>query len=248
MQISAYTDTGRVRSTNQDYIYASQQKTGPLPNLLLLADGMGGANAGDYASRFLVEKLVAYMNRQPDGEPEISILNKGISEVNRRLYKESLKDPALRGMGTTMVAATVSDGVLYVANVGDSRLYLVRGGLIQVTKDHSYVEEMVSLGLLNRGSKDYQMKKNYITRAIGTEPEVEPDFFEVALHEGDMILLCSDGLSNMVSDKEIYSIVSAKGTLSEKAWRLLQKANDNGGKDNISVILANLAESEVTPC
>ena len=147
-----------------------------------------------------------------------------------------------------MVAATVSDGVLYVANVGDSRLYLVRGGLIQVTKDHSYVEEMVSLGLLNRGSKDYQMKKNYITRAIGTEPEVEPDFFEVALHEGDMILLCSDGLSNMVSDKEIYSIVSAKGTLSEKAWRLLQKANDNGGKDNISVILANLAESEVTPC
>ena len=107
---------------------------------------------------------------------------------------------------------------------------------------------MVSLGLLNRGSKDYQMKKNYITRAIGTEPEVEPDFFEVALHEGDMILLCSDGLSNMVSDKEIYSSVSAKGTLSEKAWRLLQKANDNGGKDNISVILANLAESEVTPC
>ena len=122
MQISAYTDTGRVRSTNQDYIYASQQKTGPLPNLLLLADGMGGANAGDYASRFLVEKLVAYINRQPDGESEILVLNKGISEVNKRLYKESLKDPSFEGMGTTMVAATVSDGTLYVANIGDSRL------------------------------------------------------------------------------------------------------------------------------
>ncbi len=248
MQISAYTDTGRVRSTNQDYIYASQHKNGPLSNLLLLADGMGGANAGDYASRFLVEKLVAYINRQPDGEPEISVLNKGISEVNRKLYKESLKDSALQGMGTTMVAATVSDGVLYVANVGDSRLYLIRGGLIQVTKDHSYVEEMVSLGLLKRESRDYQKKKNYITRAIGAEPEVEADFFEVSLHQGDKILLCSDGLSNMVSDKEIYSIVSGKGSLSERAWRLIQAANDHGGKDNISVILAELSEWEVTPC
>lgn len=248
MQISAYTDTGRVRSTNQDYIYASQQKTGPLPNLLLLADGMGGANAGDFASRFLVEKLVAYINRQPDGESEILVLNKGISEVNKRLYKESLKDPSFEGMGTTMVAATVSDGTLYVANIGDSRLYLIRGGLIQVTKDHSYVEEMVSLGLLNRGSKDYQRKKNYITRAIGTEPEVEPDFFEVSLHKGDKILLCSDGLSNMVSDKEIYSIVSGEGSLSEKAWNLLCRANENGGKDNISVILADPAESEVRTC
>ncbi|MCI8830535.1 MAG: Stp1/IreP family PP2C-type Ser/Thr phosphatase [Lachnospiraceae bacterium] len=248
MQISAYTDTGKVRSTNQDYIYASSQKTGPLKNLLLLADGMGGANAGDYASRFLVEKLVTYINRQPEGESEISIFNKGITEVNRRLYNESLCNESLKGMGTTMVAATVSKNILYVANVGDSRLYLIRGGLIQVTRDHSYVEEMVSLGLLNRESQDYRDKKNYITRAIGADGQVEIDFFEVSLHSGDQILLCSDGLSNMVSDKEIYSIVSGKGSLSEKAWQLLQTANDKGGKDNISVILAEPLESEGMSC
>ena len=249
MQISAYTDTGRVRSTNQDYIYASQQKTGPLPNLLLLADGMGGANAGDYASRFLVEKLVAYMNRQPDGEPEISILNKGISEVNRRLYNESLKDPALRGMGTTMVAATVSDGVLYVANVGDSRLYLIHDGSIrQITRDHSYVEEMVAMGMMQRGSADYNRKKNIITRAAGIRPDIVPDFFEEELERGDYILLCSDGLSNMVDNDTLCSIILSEGSLKEKAQRLIAEANERGGTDNIAVVLVKPEEGGMGSC
>ena len=247
MRTFSITDVGMVRQVNQDYVYVTDRPLGILQNLFVVADGMGGHQAGDYASKYTVEVL----NRElalSEGEDIERCLVGAIKTANREIIKEASRDEHLKGMGTTVVAATISNQMMYFANVGDSRLYLVRGGLIQVTKDHSYVEEMVSLGLLNRGSKDYQMKKNYITRAIGTEPEVEPDFFEVALHEGDMILLCSDGLSNMVSDKEIYSIVSAKGTLSEKAWRLLQKANDNGGKDNISVILANLAESEVTPC
>ena len=247
MKTFSITDVGMVRQVNQDYVFTTGKPLGILQNLFVVADGMGGHQAGDYASKCTVEVMIKEIAKS-EGEDIERVLVKAIKAANREIIKEASSDEHLKGMGTTVVAATVKEQMLYFANVGDSRLYLVRGGLIQVTKDHSYVEEMVSLGLLNRGSKDYQMKKNYITRAIGTEPEVEPDFFEVALHEGDMILLCSDGLSNMVSDKEIYSIVSAKGTLSEKAWRLLQKANDNGGKDNISVILANLAESEVTPC
>ncbi len=248
MEICALTDTGKVRSSNQDYIYASSRRVGPLPNLLLLADGMGGANAGDYASRFFVEGLVSYISRQKGTAPEVTVLRQGITEVNRRLYQESVKVPALRGMGTTAVAATVSEGILYVANVGDSRLYLIRKGIIQVTRDHSYVEEMVSLGLLKRESPDYQKKKNYITRAVGTDASIDIDFFEVSLQAGDMILLCSDGLTNMVDDDSIYSIAAGAGSLTEKCRRLIQTANDNGGRDNISAILAEPAESEVTPC
>ena len=248
MEICALTDTGKVRTSNQDYIYASSRMVGPLANLLLLADGMGGANAGDYASRFFVEELVAFIGRQPEDSPEVTVLRHGITEINHRLYQESIKVPSLRGMGTTAVAATVSEGTLYVANVGDSRLYLIRKGIIQVTRDHSYVEEMVSLGLLKRESPDYQKKKNYITRAVGTDANIDIDFFEVSLQPGYMILLCSDGLTNMLDDDSIYSIVSGEGNLTEKCRRLIRSANDNGGNDNISVILAEPAESEVAPC
>ncbi len=248
MQVCAFTDTGKVRVSNQDYIYASPRKTGPLSNLLLLADGMGGASAGDYASRFFVEKLVSYIGRQPEGTPEVTALRQGITEINRKLYEESMRRPELKGMGTTAVAATISDDTLYVANVGDSRLYLIRKGIIQVTKDHSYVEEMVSLGLLKRESLDYRKNKNYITRAIGTDRDVDIDFFELSLLPGDLILLCSDGLTNMLDDDSIYAVVSGAGSLSDRARRLIREANQNGGKDNISVILAEPGESEVTPC
>ena len=248
MEICALTDTGKVRASNQDYIYASARPVGPLPNLFLLADGMGGASAGDYASRFFVEKLVSFIGRQPDRTPEVAALRQGIIDVNRRLYQESIKVPALRGMGTTAVAATVSEGILYVANVGDSRLYLIRRGIIQVTRDHSYVEEMVSLGLMERESLDYKKNKNYITRAVGTSETIDIDFFEVSLQLGDQILLCSDGLTNMIDDDSIYAMISGQGSLDEKGRRLIEAANERGGADNISVILAEPAESEVTPC
>lgn len=248
MQVCAFTDTGRVRTTNQDYIYATPQKVGPLANLLLLADGLGGANAGDYASRFAVERLVAYLSRCPEGEPEVLALRQGITEINRRLYQEAGSNPDLQGMGTTIVAATVSEGTLYVANVGDSRLYLIGEQIVQITRDHSYVEEMVSMGLLSRDSQDYRKNKKYITRALGAEAGVDIDFFEAPLKPGERILLCSDGLTNMVSDRTIKAIVNGPGTLADRARRLIRTANDNGGRDNISVILAEPGESEVAPC
>lgn len=145
MEAYALTDTGSVRNMNQDYIYSSPEKVGSLPNLFLVADGMGGHKAGDYASRYAVENLVVYLNRSCQGGPVIQ-LKDGIRQVNEGLFEESRSREELRGMGCTLVAAVVEDNTLYVANIGDSRLYLIQGGSIrQVTKDHSYVEEMVAM-------------------------------------------------------------------------------------------------------
>ena len=238
MKACALTDTGRVRTANQDYVYASVEPVGSLPNLFVVADGMGGHQAGDYASRYIVENLVTYL--QYTENPQIvPLLREGILKVNTQLYQESKEKPELSGMGTTLVAAVADENTLYVANVGDSRLYLVRDRIRQVTKDHSYVEELVSLGRLERGSKDYKDKKNIITRAVGTEDKLLVDFFEVGLEPGDFILMCSDGLSNMLEDVEMEEIVGSDLELEEKAEKLITVANDNGGKDNIAVVLVD---------
>ena len=153
MKACALTDTGRVRTANQDYVYASVEPVGSLPNLFVVADGMGGHQAGDYASRYIVENLVTYL-QYTENSQIVPLLREGILKVNTQLYQESKEKPELSGMGTTLVAAVADENTLYVANVGDSRLYLVRDRIRQVTRDHSYVEELVSLGRLERGSKD----------------------------------------------------------------------------------------------
>lgn len=238
MKACALTDTGRVRTANQDYVYASVEPVGSLPNLFVVADGMGGHQAGDYASRYIVENLVSYL-QYTENSQIVPLLREGILKVNTMLYQESKEKPELSGMGTTLVAAVADENTLYVANVGDSRLYLVRDRIRQVTRDHSYVEELVSLGRLERGSKDYKDKKNIITRAVGTEDKLLVDFFEVGLEPGDFILMCSDGLSNMLEDVEMEEIVGSDLELEEKAEKLITVANDNGGKDNIAVVLVD---------
>lgn len=245
MQAYAFTDVGRYRSINQDYIYSSTAPVGSLDNLFIVADGMGGHNAGDYASRFAVENLVAYFgNKFPDKDIH-GILKEGIRKMNRDLYHKASTDPALFGMGSTLVVATVKGSVLYVANIGDSRLYLLRDKLEQVTRDHSYVEELVALGKMKRGSRDYQEKKNIITRAIGTDETVDIDLFALKLKAKDYFLMCSDGLSNMVDELEIEYIIRTEDSLKKKAWSLVEAANRGGGKDNISVILVEPQISEV---
>ena len=238
MKACALTDTGRVRTANQDYVYASVEPVGSLPNLFVVADGMGGHQAGDYASRYIVENLVTYL-QYTENSQIVPLLREAILKVNTMLYHEAKEKPEFSGMGTTLVAAVADENTLYVANVGDSRLYLVRDRIRQVTKDHSYVEELVSLGRLERGSKDYKDKKNIITRAVGTEDKLLVDFFEVGLEPGDFILMCSDGLSNMLEDVEMEEIVGSDLELEEKAEKLITVANDNGGKDNIAVVLVD---------
>lgn len=248
MQVYGLTHVGRVRTNNQDYLYSSSDPVGNFKNLFLVADGMGGHQAGDYASRFAVEHLVAYLKNHKQGQI-VPGLQEGITTVNAELYRKSMEDPHLRGMGTTLVAASIEDNTLYVANIGDSRLYLYREhSMVQITRDHSFVEEMVARGQMHRGSNDYQQNKNIITRAVGTDSRVTADYFEEVLQPEDMILMCSDGLSNMVSERDMGLCLDQRLPLRRKAEQLIDIANEHGGKDNITVLLVEPQISEVVPC
>ncbi len=245
MEAYAITDVGMNRSTNQDYIFASTMPLGSLSNLFIVADGMGGHKAGDFASRFIVERLVGFFAQEYPDKDIHGILKEGIRKVNLELYEEARSNSDLRGTGSTLVVATVKGNVLYVANIGDSRLYLLRGELEQITKDHSYVEELVAMGRMKRGSHDYQEKKNIITRAVGAAREVEADLFALKLKNDDYILMCSDGLSNMVDEFEMEYIIRSEEGIEGKAKALVEAANWNGGVDNISVIIIEPQISEV---
>ena len=245
MKAYACTDRGMIRPSNQDSLFVSTEPVGIFGNLFLVADGMGGHLAGDYASSYLVEHLVQRI-RKAEGTEEPRILLDSIGAVNRELFRLSGENAEYSGMGTTLVGAWVSGKTLYAVNIGDSRLYLIRGRhAIQVTRDHSYVEEMVECGRMRRGSAEYERSKNIITRAVGIDAQVSADFFEVPLRAGDRFLLCSDGLSNMVTDEEIARVAGGGEDLEALAGQLVKEANRNGGRDNISVVLADPEISEV---
>ena len=231
------TDIGKRRKLNQDYVYTSEMPVGHLANLFLVADGMGGHNAGDYASRYTIETIVDEISKSNDESP-VFVLEKAIKRANSLIRQKSEEETELNGMGTTVVAATIEGNKLCVANVGDSRLYIINNREIrQITRDHSLVEEMVRMGGLKREMARNHPDKNIITRAIGALDDVEVDFFEVRLNKGDTILMCSDGLSNMIEDEEIRMIMQGQRDIVEKAESLVKAANNNGGKDNIAVVL-----------
>ena len=245
MKTFSMTVIGRKREINQDYVFATDETIGNLPNLLVVADGMGGHRAGDFASRFTVEVLAEEVQNSKETHPE-QILGNAIQTANERLMEEAAKDSRLEGMGTTLVAATILDHVLYFANVGDSRLYLINKEIRQLSKDHSMVEEMVRLGGLTEEEAKHHPDKNIITRAMGVKDKVEPDFFEYRLKGGDTILMCSDGLTNMVDDDEIFQIVKSARDIVEAVETLIQRANENGGSDNIGIVLAQPYADEVS--
>ena len=236
MHTCALTDVGRMRQMNQDSVYVSQEPVGNLPNLFLVADGMGGHQAGEYASRMAVELLLQQI-RANEGHDPIIVLKECLETMNASLWKMSKEDPGLAGMGTTLVGAVLSGDTLHIVNVGDSRLYVMDETIHQITRDHSLVEEMVAQGRMERDSLEYQAKKNVITRAIGVSPSVTADFYEVVLMPGERILMCSDGLTNMVTDEEILTIVKRDIPLEERTAALVEAANLSGGRDNITVIL-----------
>ncbi len=245
MKAYALTDIGKTRKVNQDALFSSTEPVGNLSNLFIVADGMGGHQAGDFASHYLIEHFPEFIKDSTENEP-VAVLREAIEAVNMELYSLSTRHEELAGMGTTLVAASIQDDILYVANVGDSRLYQIENaGIKQITRDHSYVEAMVSLGRMNRGSQEYEANKNIITRAVGISRCVEADFFEVPLNPGDYVLLCSDGLTNMVDNSAIYRMVLLPGSLDTKVRALAALANQNGGKDNIAVVLVDPQVKEV---
>lgn len=236
------TDTGRQRKMNQDYVFTSDIPVGPLPNLYIVADGMGGHNAGDYASRYTVDTVAAAVVSAEDTSADPApVLESALKNANASLRRIAAQDTSLFGMGTTFVAASINNGRLLAANVGDSRLYVLHAPsrIRQITVDHSLVEEMVRAGKIDRETARSLPDKNIITRAVGAEDTLTVDFFRQDLTEGDILLLCSDGLTNMLTDEEIAGIVFSFRKLEDAADRLIYEANMAGGKDNISAILVN---------
>ncbi len=233
------TNVGLMRTINQDSVFVSVKPIGKLPNLFIVADGMGGHKAGDVASRMAIEKFVKYVCTTHMSDPA-NILDSGIISVNKDIYDMANSNKDYSGMGTTFVGVTIADNHVYVANVGDSRAYLVGNRDIkQITRDHSLVEDMVRMGMIDKGEARTHYKKNVITKALGVAEDrtSTPDIFEIEIDKGDKLLLCSDGLTNMVEDYEIKKIIHNNDTIEQAVRQLISQANENGGKDNISAIL-----------
>lgn len=238
------TDIGMTRSVNQDSIFFLDKSIGNLPNLYIVADGMGGHRAGDYASAHAVSWFVEYVKECQYKNP-ITILKTGIAKINDMLLKQASENSELKGMGTTFVAAVLLEDKMYVANIGDSRLYVMGEEAKQITLDHSLVEELIRTGQLDRRKVRFHPEKNIITRALGTGNEAVPDFFEIVLQESEKVLLCSDGLTNMVEDDEIRDIVMQKEFVNKICDQLIERANYYGGKDNIGVVVVEQTLNEV---
>ncbi len=246
------TDTGKVREHNEDTIAFD-----PEIGLLVLADGMGGYNAGEVASGIAVKTIVNLVRESVEREdltvndpgssmsrPSI-ILRDAIHRANKIIYQTARTQPQCEGMGTTVVSALFFDNRVAIAHVGDSRLYRLRADKFeQVTADHSLLQELVDRGFYSAEEAQRAANKNYVTRALGVEPNVDVEVQEVPVQKGDFYVLCSDGLSDMVEDDDIHLTISTFGdNLDTVAKQLIQLSNDNGGRDNVSVVMAHVVEA-----
>lgn len=235
-------DTGRVRPHNEDYVDfyeppdpAERARKG---RIYLVADGMGGHQAGEVASRGAVEQAIAHYYADPSRDVGRSLV-RAVQGANEQIHAQAKADPSKSGMGTTLVAAVVLGRRVYVANVGDSRAYLInKTNMTQITEDHSWVEEQVRAGLLTHEQAKRHPQRNLVTRALGSKPSVEVDLFEGEISQGDVLLLCSDGLTGRVDDREIAAIIRAHPP-HEAARMLVAAANERGGGDNITVLIVS---------
>ena len=243
MKVYSATDVGQKREINQDYIYVSADPVGNLPNLFVVADGMGGHNAGDYASSHGVNTLVEQIRKDANYNP-VKVIRYAIEAANTELLNSASGNESLQGMGTTMVVCTIVGQYAYVANIGDSRLYVVQHAIRQVTRDHSLVAEMVENGELTQEEAFNHPQKNMLTRGIGVNKNVNGDVFVIDIYTDDIILLCSDGLTDMLHDNEITGYLQMEDT-EASADALLSASLEKGGKDNISFIILKLDRKEV---
>lgn len=252
MESAVICNIGACRIVNQDSVFASDQPVGVLPNLYLVADGMGGHAAGEKASAQAVSSSVGtaeldsvqpglvYWNEKED---VLGVLSRMVEQANRDVYELAMNHAAWRGMGTTMVMAVVLENDVCCANIGDSRLYVINSEdqLQRVTVDHSFVEMMVQKGELTEEEARIHPKRNLITRAVGTEETVRPDFYTIPRDGARMVLLCSDGLSGQISEMRMNEIINMRSlSLKARVELLVNEANRNGGSDNISIILIDL--------
>ncbi len=249
LEIASCTDPGMVRSHNEDSIAADAAN-----GLVVLADGMGGYNAGEVASGMATTVIITEMRQilasaqpyqiDPRTKQEIAVrlVREQVLKANSSIYQAAQTQPQYAGMGTTLVVSLFYDNRVLVAHLGDSRLYLLRdGNLRQVTRDQSLLQEQIDSGLISTEQAKHAQHKNLVTKALGIDPSVEPEIHEYRTRPGDLYLLCSDGLCDMVDDDDIAMTLQALGAnLTLAAQQLVQMANDNGGRDNVSVILVRV--------
>jgi protein phosphatase len=255
-EIATHSDPGMVRSHNEDSIAADAAK-----GLVVLADGMGGYNAGEVASGMATTVLVTELQhlleeRSPhdiDVETGLPLaqrlLREQIAKTNASIYQASQSQPQYAGMGTTLVVALFYDNRMTVAHIGDSRLYRLRGEEFkQITRDHSLLQEQIDSGMITPEQAKMSQNKNLVTRALGIDPTVDPEIHDYETEPGDIYLLCSDGLCDMVSDEDIGMVLQTlSSNLKLCAEHLVQMANDNGGRDNVSVILVRIMRGYAAP-
>ncbi|MBA3261022.1 MAG: Stp1/IreP family PP2C-type Ser/Thr phosphatase, partial [Thermoleophilaceae bacterium] len=229
------TDVGRQRSVNEDSLVLA-------PPFFAVADGMGGAKAGEVASAMAAD---SFEGESDSGEPAEAQLSRILREANRRIYGLAVSDDSHRGMGTTVTAAKVTGDDVSLGHVGDSRAYRLRDGeLEQLTRDHSLVAELERSGQITPEAAEHHPQRSIITRALGPEPDVEVDTYTLAGRAGDVFLICSDGLTSMISNAELASILRSAGSLEEAAESLVLAANQSGGKDNITVVMFRLGDGD----
>jgi PPM family protein phosphatase len=238
-QIGHATDTGKKRRRNEDEYVVE-------PPLFAVADGMGGAQAGELASSLAAGAIRDEQREAGSGERRVAEL---IQEANRRIYQRSNEDAAVSGMGTTMTVALVEDGTVSFGHVGDSRAYLVRSGTLeQLTEDHSLVAELVRSGQLSPEEAETHPQRSVITRALGSDPDVDVDTFSIEARPGDLFMICSDGLTSMVDDEVIlHTVEKHRNNLQAAAKALIKVANKGGGEDNITVVFFEIGDSPGEP-
>lgn len=240
MFICACSDVGRVRDINQDAYFYIEDEVLPI---FIIADGMGGHKAGEVASNTAISKIVSYYqaNKENIINKEMFVpqfINESVNIANQELIKESANDEELKGMGTTITMCLVLDKEAYIGHVGDSRAYLLRGDeLTQITQDHSMVGELLRTGSITKEEAMNHPKKNIIMRALGTRKDLKTDVFTRNLISGDKIVLCTDGLTNMVTDEKIIDIIKNEEDESSTCSTLVNISNDNGGIDNTTIMI-----------
>ena len=239
VDIYGLSDVGCIRELNEDCFCIHGYEGDSNKGFCVLADGMGGHNAGEVASQNAVRIIDEKLSKILNGEIKEKIpkaLTESVDKANDRVYKMSVESTEHRGMGTTVVIAYTEDETVYIANVGDSRAYVIDDKIHQLTCDHSVVEEFVKSGTITRDEARVHPQRNIITRAVGTEPTIETDIFEYEYKHGDVMILCSDGLSSMLEDRLIYEIVKSEETSENTVCSLVKAAKMSGGLDNITVI------------